>query len=68
MALDSKAKRIAAAGAGRPWMRSQVNDASAGREWRASAGNAYPVANFDSGGGFQPIWAMSSTFIIQPGM
>jgi len=47
MALDSAAKRAAVPGVGRPWMRSQQFDSGKGRAWRASVGNAYPVANFE---------------------
>jgi len=67
-AIDSEAKRKAIPGVARPWMRSQGNDGSAGRAWRASSGNAYPVANFQAPGGFQPAWAMNSTHIIYPGL
>jgi len=50
MALDSKAKRAAVPGVGRPWMRSQYQDVTLGRAARASIGNAYPVANFQAPG------------------
>ncbi len=46
MALDSKAKRIAVVGVGRPWMRSQEVDSGHGRAWRSSVGLSYPVADF----------------------
>ena len=52
MALDSATKRRAVPGVARPWMRSQVPLATPDREWRASAANAYPVANFAAPGGF----------------
>lgn len=46
MALDSAAKRQAIPGVGRPWMRGQLPDASLTFAARVSAGNAYPVAQF----------------------
>ena len=51
MAMDSARKRKAVPGVLRPWMRSNGNDATVGREWRASIGGAYPVANFQAPGG-----------------
>jgi len=51
MAIDTPVKRAAVPGAGRPWMRSQSPVAGKTREWRASVGNAYPVANFQDPSG-----------------
>lgn len=51
MAIDSALKRKAVPGTARPSMRSQGNDATKTRPWRASVGNAYPVANFAAPGG-----------------
>lgn len=48
MALDSATKRQAVPGVGRPWLRSQMRDASKAEPWRVSVGNAYPVAAFAS--------------------
>lgn len=41
MALDTAAKRRSVPGVGRPWLRSHLNDASAGSAWRINSGNAY---------------------------
>ena len=41
MALDTQSKRQAAAGVGRPWMRTTFPVATPTEEWRISAGNAY---------------------------
>ena len=46
MALDSKQKRIAVTGAGRPYLRAQFADVLKDKPWRSSAGNVYPVADF----------------------
>ena len=43
MALDSEAKRKAVTGVGRPWMRTQGNDAAKGVAWRVSVGLTYPI-------------------------
>lgn len=48
MAIDSRQKRSAAVGAGRPWLRS-VHPDSLSAEQRASIGTAYPVAPFAGG-------------------
>lgn len=54
MALDSAQKRQAVPGVGRPWLRSQFPEATPTREWRASVGNSYPVANFEAPTGAAP--------------
>ena len=41
MALDSKEKRAAVLGVGRPWMRDKFPVATPDEEWRISSGNAY---------------------------
>ena len=51
MALDTAQKRAAVPGVARPWMRSISPDVGKGREWRASAGLSYPVANFQAPAG-----------------
>ena len=43
MALDSAAKRQAAAGVGRPWKRGPAPDATMGKLWRSAVGNTYAV-------------------------
>lgn len=40
MALDTKEKRMAAAGVGRPWMRAKLPGAN-DEEWRIASGNAW---------------------------
>ena len=40
MALDTKEKRMAAAGVGRPWMRAKLPGAN-DEEWRVASGNAW---------------------------
>lgn len=50
MALDTKSKRAAVAGVGRPWMRAQTPDSSLGRASRSSIGGTYPVADFGEPG------------------
>ena len=47
MALNSKAKRMAAAGAGRPYMRATLA-ASVNADQRSSIGLSYPVTTFTS--------------------
>ena len=41
MALDSKEKRAAVFGVGRPWWRDKFPVATPDEEWRMSSGNAY---------------------------
>ena len=41
MAIDSKEKRAAVIGVGRPWMRDKFPVAAPDEEWRISSGNAY---------------------------
>jgi len=41
MAIDSKEKRAAVLGVGRPWMRDKFPIATPDEEWRISSGNAY---------------------------
>ncbi len=41
MAIDSKEKRAAVFGVGRPWMRDKFPVATPDEEWRISSGNAY---------------------------
>ncbi len=41
MAIDSKEKRAAVLGVGRPWMRDKFPVATPDEEWRISSGNAY---------------------------
>lgn len=41
MALDTKEKRAAVLGVGRPWMRDKFPVATPDQEWRVSSGNAY---------------------------
>lgn len=49
MAINSRQKRSAAVGAGRPWLRS-VHPDSLSAEQRASIGTAYPVTSFGAAG------------------
>lgn len=46
MALDSKQKRMAVPGVGRPWMRAQNTDVAKDGPWRACVGLSYPVVAF----------------------
>lgn len=41
MAIDSKEKRAAVLGVGRPWMRDKFPVATPDEEWRIASGNAY---------------------------
>ncbi len=41
MALDTKEKRAAVIGVGRPWMRDKFPVVTPDEEWRISSGNAY---------------------------
>lgn len=41
MAIDSKEKRVAVIGVGRPWMRDKFPIATPDPEWRASSGLTY---------------------------
>lgn len=41
MAIDSRQKRMSVSGVGRPWQRTQDNDAALGQAWRQSVGNIY---------------------------
>ena len=41
MALNTKEKRAAVLGVGRPWMRDKFPVATPDQEWRISSGNAY---------------------------
>ena len=41
MAIDSKEKRAAVIGVGRPWMRDKFPVATPDDDWRISSGNAY---------------------------
>lgn len=41
MAIDTKEKRIAVIGVGRPWLRDVFPIATPDEEWRISVGNAY---------------------------
>lgn len=45
MALDSKEKRAAVPGVGRPWYRTKL-PGTVDAAWRVASGNAYPVAAF----------------------
>ena len=69
MAIDSREKRQSAAwlytGLGAP---SVTPNASPDKEWRQQAGWGYSGIAAASGTGFQPVWAMFSTHVIQPGM
>jgi len=63
MALDTAAKRWAAAGAGRPWLRSNFPNAGKDGTWRAGAGNAYPVATFSGDQNLAPaLFSNTPTF------
>ena len=41
MAIDTKEKRMAASGVGRPYLRGKLPVASPDEEWRIASGNAY---------------------------
>lgn len=51
MAIDSKEKRAAVLGVGRPWMRDKFPVATPDEEWRISSGNAYGGNALSGGGG-----------------
>ncbi len=68
MAIDSKEKRAAVLGVGRPWMRDKFPVATPDEEWRIASGNAYGGNALSGGGGsFQAAWAMGSNVIIISG-
>lgn len=50
MAIDSKEKRAAVFGVGRPWMRDKLPVATPDEEWRLSSGNAYGGNALSPGG------------------
>jgi len=66
MAIDSKEKRAAVLGVGRPWMRDKFPVATPDEEWRISSGNAYGGNALSPGGGptFQAAWARQANVII----
>jgi len=64
MAIDSKEKRAAVLGVGRPWMRDKLPVATPDEEWRIASGNAYG-GNALGAGGFQVAWARNANQIIQ---
>ncbi len=51
MAIDTKEKRAAVLGVGRPWMRDKFPVATPDEEWRISSGNAYGGNALSAGGG-----------------
>ena len=63
MAIDSKEKRAAVLGVGRPWMRDKFPVATPDEEWRASSANSYG-GNALSAGTFQIAWAAGANVII----
>ena len=67
MAIDSKEKRAAVLGVGRPWVRDKFPVATPDQEWRISSGNAYG-GNALSAGTFQVAWARGSNIVLQPGI
>ena len=50
MAIDSKEKRAAVLGVGRPWMRDKFPIATPDEEWRISSGNSYGGNALSPGG------------------
>ncbi len=57
MAIDSKEKRAAVIGVGRPWMRDKFPVATPDEEWRISSGLAYGGnALSPAAGGSQPVF------------
>jgi hypothetical protein len=50
MAIDSKEKRQAVLGVGRPWIRNKFPVATPDEEWRISSGNAYGGNALSAGG------------------
>ena len=57
MALDTKEKRAAVIGVGRPWLRDKFPVATPDEEWRMSSGNAYGGNALIVEGGAQPTGA-----------
>jgi len=66
MAIDSKEKRQAIFGTGRPWMRNTFPVATPDQQWRMSVGNAYG-GNALSAGSFQAAWAAICNVVIMGG-
>ena len=63
MAIDSKEKRAAVLGVGRPWMRDKFPVATPDEEWRISSGNAYGGnALSPAGGGLSIPVAMNNYY------
>lgn len=50
MAINTKEKRAAVLGVGRPWMRDKFPVATPDEEWRISSGNAYGGNALSPGG------------------
>lgn len=65
MAIDTKEKRAAVLGVGRPWMRDKFPVATPDEEWRISSGNAYGGnALSPAGGGFKAAWAIRANQLL----
>ena len=54
MAIDTKEKRQAVIGVGRPWMRNKFPVATPDQEWRMSSGLTYGGNALSPGGGISP--------------
>lgn len=68
MAIDTKEKRAAVLGVGRPYMRDKFPVATPDEEWRISSGNAYGGnALSPPAGGFQAAWARNLNTLIGAG-
>ncbi len=50
MAIDTREKRAAATGVGRPWLRDKVPVATPDEEWRIASGNAWGGNALSAGG------------------
>lgn len=68
MALDSKEKRAAVLGVGRPWMRDKFPVATPDEEWRISSGNAYGGNALTAAGGAAILNVIGSGGLVGAGL
>ena len=68
MALDTREKRQAVKGVGRPWLRGPLPIATPDVEWRATVGNTYGANGFEApvGGSSVPVFVHHYTKNIGP--
>jgi hypothetical protein len=69
VAIDSKEKRVAVIGVGRPWARDIFPVATPDEEWRINVGLAYGGnALSPPAGAFEPAWAAKVNTLIGGGI